>query len=100
MCPNMCDGFGCSSSTGPFEPNAYGTFEGTRNGKGGRLDVDSSGADHKHSSKARCEGGWEAQGYDAQERSIQAKESARNQCEEKQVEADRELAVLSNERDE
>lgn len=52
MSPNMCDGFGCSSSTGPFEPNAYGTFEGTRNRKGGRLDVDSSGADHKHSSKA------------------------------------------------
>lgn len=48
----MCDGFGCSSSTGPFEPNAYGTFEGHAIGKGGRLDVDSGGADHKHSSKA------------------------------------------------
>ena len=34
-----------------LEPNAYGTFEGTRNRKGGRLDVDSSCANHEHSSK-------------------------------------------------
>lgn len=52
MSHKMRDDFGCSSSTGPFEPNAYGTFSGTRNRKGGRLNVDSGGADHEHSSKA------------------------------------------------
>jgi len=48
----MRDGFGCSSSTGPYEPNAYGTFEGTRNRKDCRLDVDSNGTDRENSSEA------------------------------------------------
>jgi hypothetical protein len=48
----MRDGFGCSSSTGPSEPNAYGTFEGTRNSEYCRLDVDSDGTDCEQSPEA------------------------------------------------
>lgn len=33
MIPQVDDDFKCSSSLGPSEPNAYGTFEGMRSSK-------------------------------------------------------------------